>query len=145
MNEDWPREGAPVLSFVSQMIRAGLFELVPSAMGDKQCLKTLKLLGRRLITAVDDEGFMKGPDQGVGLILAIRVPIIEALFALALDLAHQSQQHLRQVIQHLAPSMANDGQELRLAARRKIFAQLRRFETPRFIRPLQHLGVGDRL
>ena len=88
-------------------------------------------LARRLIDAiVNDERLMKCADELVGLVMASHIPLLQTVGAFRfdradqLDRADQFQQHLGQVIEHLATSLADQGEQQRMAPRLYIPAQL---------------------
>lgn len=50
---------------------------------------------------------MKGTDQGVRFVVPFLIPLRQTQFTLPFDFSGESQEHLRQVIQHLAARVVN--------------------------------------
>jgi hypothetical protein len=91
---------------VAQVLGAGLFELLPSAVRGIQCLESFHFARRRIVAVMHDERVMKCTNQRIRRRAAALVPFVILLLALPFDFTHQLEQHLGQIIEHLSSRLA---------------------------------------
>jgi len=81
---------------------------------------------------------MECADKGVGFIASVLIPLGQALLTFPLDFAGESEQHLRQFVEHLAARIVNHRHQQRMTPWGDVLPQLKCVEPPGFIGPLQY-------
>ena len=56
-------------------------------------------------------------DEGIGFIAPCLIPLCQTQLTFPLDFASESEQHLRQIIEHLAAGIVNHRQQQRMTSR----------------------------